>query len=122
MHAYGVGQALPINFQDNVATIASCLTAKSYYEMRSKDLGSKMAIAASKVLEYLSEESRIQELFPGPTRSRSLITDIHEPPPQRLVGVGTVLVDEVQDLTQIEALFLLNVVARIGCDSGTMPR
>lgn len=122
LHAYGVGQALPINFQDNVATSASCLTAKSYCEMRSKDLGSKMAIAASKVLEYLSEESRIQELFPGPTRSRSLITDIHEPPPPRLVGVGTVLVDEVQDLTQIEALFLLNVVARIGCDSGTMPR
>jgi hypothetical protein len=65
---------------------------------------------------------RIEELFPGPTRSRALITDIHEPPPSRLVGVGTVLVDEVQDLTQIEALFLLNVVARIGCDSGTMPR
>ena len=122
LHAYGVGQALPINFQENVATSALCLTAKTYADIRSKDLGSKMATSASKVLEYLSEESRIQELFPGPTRSRALITDIHEPPPPRLVGVGTVLVDEVQDLTQIEALFLLNVVARIGCDSGTMPR
>ena len=122
LHAYGVGQALPINFQDNSATSASCLTAKAYAEIRSKDLGSKMAIAASKVLEYLSQEMRIEELFPGPTRSRTLITDIHEPPPSRLVGVGTVLVDEVQDLTQIEAFFLLNVVARIGCDSGTMPR
>ena len=122
LHAYGVGQALPINFQDNVATTASCLTAKAYADIRSKDLGSKMAIAASKVLEYLSQELRIEELFPGPTRSRTLITDIHEPPPSRLVGVGTVLVDEVQDLTQIEALLLLNVVARIGCDSGTMPR
>lgn len=122
LHAFGVGQALPINFQENEATTALSLTPKTYVEMRSKDLGAKMAIAASKVLEYLSKESRIQEFFPGPTRSRSLITDIHEPPPPRLVGVGTVLVDEVQDLTQIETLFLLNVVARIGCDSGTMPR
>ena len=122
LHAYGVGQALPINFQGLSETDGLCMTAKAYTDVRSKDLGTKMALSASKVLEYLNQESLIGDLFPGPTRSRRLITDINEPPPSRLSDVGTILVDEVQDLTQIEALFLLNVVARIACSSGTMPR
>ena len=51
-----------------------------------------------------------------------MLRDVNDPPPPRLLGATCILVDEVQDLTHIESLLLLNVIARIGTASGTLPR
>jgi len=100
----------------------SCLSSNDFVKLRSSELGVGMAISAGKILDYLRENDHIKELFPGPYRSRHLLQDLFEPLPERLRGVSTILVDEVQDLTQVETLLLLNVVARIGIDSDVMPR
>jgi len=122
LHAHGVGRAMPIDFLTLAATSESCLSSNDFVKLRSNELGEGMAISAGKILDHLRKNNHIDELFPGPSRSRRLLQDVFEPPTERLRGVSTVLVDEVQDLTQVETLLLLNVVARIGTDSGVMPR
>ena len=122
LHAHGVGRALPFDFGDIQGTDQICLDVDTFKKLRSESLGKNMADSAAKVLEYLKGQNQIGELFPGPTKSRRLIADINEPPTERLANVGTVLVDEVQDLTLAESLLILNVAARIGVSSGVLPR
>jgi len=122
LHAHGVGRALPIEFGGVQGTDQTCLDAETYRRLRTDSLGKEMADSASDVLQYIKDQNQIGELFQGPTRSRSLITDINEPPTERLASVGTVLVDEVQDLTVVESLLILNVIAKIGNTSGVLPR
>lgn len=122
LHAHGVGRALPFDFCDVSGTEEACLDAETFKKLRNESLGENMATWAANVLEYLKSKNKIEELFPGPTKSRGLITDINEPPTERLANVGTVLVDEVQDLTLAESLLILNVIARIGISSGVLPR
>ena len=122
LHAHGVGRALPFDFGGIQGTDQICLDVETFKKLRSESLGKNMADSAANVLEYLKGQNQIGELFPGPTKSRSLIADINEPPTERLANVGTVLVDEVQDLTLAESLLILNVAARIGVSSGVLPR
>ena len=122
LHAHGVGRALPFDFGDIQGTDQICLDVDTFKKLRSESLGKNMADSAANVLEYLKGQNQIGELFPGPTKSRSLIADVNEPPTERLANVGTVLVDEVQDLTLAESLLILNVAARIGVSSGVLPR
>jgi hypothetical protein len=122
LHAHGVGRALPFDFGGVPGTEQSCLDVETFKKLRNDSLGKNMADSAANVLEYLKGQNQIGELFPGPTKSRKLIADINEPPTERLANVGTVLVDEVQDLTLAESLLILNIVARIGVSSGVLPR
>lgn len=122
LHAHGVGRALPFDFCEVQGTLEKSLSVEAFKKLRSKALGKRMADSAANVLKYLSDQDKIGVLFPGPTKSRKLITDINEPPTERLANVGMVLVDEVQDLTLVELLLILNVVARIGVTSGVLPR
>ena len=122
LHAHGVGRALPFDFGGIQGTDQICLDVETFKKLRSESLGKNMADSAANVLEYLKGQNQIGELFPGPTKSRRLIADINEPPTERLANVGTVLVDEVQDLTLAESLLILNVAARIGVSSGVLPR
>ena len=122
LHAHGVGRALPLDFRGSPSSANESLSNEEFVTMRRDDLGQEMAKTAGRILEWVSEKNYLMELFPGPTKAHRLICDIHEPPTERLLNVGTVLIDEIQDLTQIEVLFLLNLIARIGTDSGIMPR
>ena len=122
LHAHGVGRALPFDFGGVQGTEEICLDVATFKKLRTDSLGKNMADSAANVLEYLKGQNQIGELFPGPTKSRRLVADINEPPTERLASVGTVLVDEVQDLTLSESLLILNVAARIGVSSGVLPR
>lgn len=122
LHANGVGRALPIDFGGVRGTADDCLEVETYLKLRSESLGESMAVSAARILEFLKANGHIAELFPGPTKSRRLLADVNDPPTERLANVGTVLVDEVQDLTVTEAFLMLNLVARIGVSSGVLPR
>jgi hypothetical protein len=119
LHAHALGRALPIDFKGVPAT--ETLVVRDYPTMRKSDVGSSMATVVSEVLQVIAESSLEHRFFPTLTRARRLLNDVNEPPPPRLEGCTAILVDEVQDLTQIEAFLLLNVCARIGQDSGQMP-
>ena len=122
LHAYGVGRALPVEFLGVPGTDDRCLDGATFRNLRGEALGEKMADSAADVLEQLRSKDLIEELFPGPTKAKTLLADVSEPPTERLANVGMVLVDEVQDLTLSESFLILNVAARIGVASGTMPR
>ncbi len=122
LHANGVGRTLPVDFGGVKGTADDCLDVDTYLKLRSESLGESMAVSAARILEFLKANGHIAELFPGPTKSRRLLADVNDPPTERLANVGTVLVDEVQDLTVTEAFLVLNLVARIGVSSGVLPR
>lgn len=119
LHAHALGRALPIDFKGVPAT--EFLVVRDYPAMRKSDVGSSMATVVGEVLQAITDANLEDRYFPTLTRSRKLLTDVNEPPPPRLAGCTAILVDEVQDLTQIEAFLLLNVCARIGQDTGQMP-
>jgi len=122
LHAYAAGRSLPIDANNLPATNTPLLDADKYFALRRDAVGVAAAGDIKKILQKLEKEKHIKKLFPGPYLSREALEDINEPPLDRYLNVRTVLVDEVQDLTPMEALFLFNVVARIGCSSGQMPR
>ena len=122
LHAHGIGRALPISFNGVDGTTGEQLNSSVFIKLRSESLGKNMAEAAGRVLDYIRDEGHTQTLFPGPSRSRKFVVDINEPPTERLTNVGMILVDEVQDLTPIEALLILNISARIGVTTGILPR
>lgn len=122
LHAYAAGRSLPIDANNWPATATPLLDPDKYFAMRRDALGDAAAGDIKKILQKLDKEKHIKKLFPGPYLSREALEDINEPPLDKYLNVRTVLVDEVQDLTPMEALFLFNVVARIGCSSGQMPR
>jgi hypothetical protein len=122
LHAHGVGRALPISFNGLDGTTTNQLDATTFVNLRSEALGRSMSESAARVLDYIKEAGQIQRLFPGPSNSRKYIADINEPPTERLANVGMILVDEVQDLTLVESLLVLNIAARIGVSSGVLPR
>lgn len=120
LHAQAVGRALPLRLGNHPAADGDFV--RDYHTLRESDVGTDMAQLVSNIIEYIRQNNLVDRYFSPLVRARRSITDINEPPPPRLEGCSMVLVDEVQDLTQIEALLLLNVCARIGTDSGHMPR
>jgi len=121
IHAHCVGRALPIDFRDTPATDDLALDSNSYIEaLDSIQVPFSMDVA--KVIDAAHEKDLFRKHFPHLSRARSLIRDVNEPPPTRLKGANCILVDEIQDLTYIEAFLLLNVVARIAVNEGRMPR
>jgi hypothetical protein len=120
LHAHALGRALPIPFGGLPASIGEFVS--DYRNLRQDEVGPQMVQVVSQVVDYMQENDLVAEHFPMLVRARRNLTDVYEPPPPRLVGCSAILVDEVQDLTQIEALLLLNVCARIGLDTGNMPR
>jgi hypothetical protein len=122
MHAHCVGRALPIDFRGIEATDKVALSPETYQKYRTGELGASLLEESTKIAEYAMEESLFRDHFAHLVRARSLVRDVNEAPPTRLRGANCILIDEVQDLTYIEAFTLLNVVARIAVADGRFPR
>jgi len=121
-HSYVVGHSLPTPFRGFHESAAEMLTASQYRRIREGEVSEEFA----KTIEMMIGETHVVEALDtfatGPLRARRALRDIADPLPPRLVGFSSILIDEVQDLTVVEALFVLNVVARVAASSGTMPR
>jgi hypothetical protein len=122
LHAHCVGRALPIEFRGISASDTAWLTSGIYQQYRKGNLSEALLDESSKIAEFAIQESLFKDHFAHLVRARSLVRDVNEPPPARLRGANCILVDEVQDLTYIEAFTLLNVVARIAVAEGRFPR
>ena len=122
LHAHCVGRALPIDFRGVSASNSVALDSLTYQRYRTDELSVALLEESTKIAEFAHEEGLFEKHFSHLVRARSLIRDVNEPPPPRLRGANCILVDEVQDLTYIEAFTLLNVVARIAVAEGRFPR
>jgi len=121
-HSYVVGHSLPIPFRNLHEPAAETLTASQYRRIREGEVGEEFAKTIEMILGDPQVVEALDTFATGPLRARRALRDIADPLPPRLVGFSTILVDEAQDLTTVEALFVLNVIARIADSSGTMPR
>jgi hypothetical protein len=121
LHAYAAGRSLPVPFRNLPASSSPLLSSDDYERLRKPEIGDE-AEKIAQLLEHLRTVPNIVDLFRGPIRARELLMDQFQPPPPRLEGLATVLVDEVQDLTAVEILLILNVVARSANASGHFPR
>lgn len=121
LHAHTLGRALPMAFRGVPASDGPLLSGDDYRAARGPTIGDDAADRAYAIAQHLQGKRCLDLLFPGPFHARNLILPVAEPPPPRFDGVTSVLVDEVQDLTQVEAMLVLTLAARIGAASGTMP-
>jgi hypothetical protein len=122
LHAHSVGRALPIPFREMGGTEGPILSTSNYLKTRKDVLSKAQAEIVDKVAQRLVESDAIERLFPGPSHARRLLLGAGEPPPASFAGVTSIMVDEVQDLTQVEAMFLLTLTLRIAVAEGKMPR
>lgn len=122
LHAHSVGRALPIAFRGMAGTEGPILPTDSYMKARKDVLSKAQAVIVDKVAHRLVEDEAIEALFPGPSHARRLLLGVDQPPPARFSGVTSVMVDEIQDLTQVEAMLLLTLTLRIAVAEGKMPK
>jgi len=121
LHAHAFGRSLPFEFRGLNASSGAHLSPDQYLATRLAEGLGDAARDAAEILRQVASKD-LAGLFPGPFCARSLLNNVDAPPPPRFSNVGLILVDEVQDLTPIEALLVLNLVARIGVESGRLPQ
>ncbi len=122
LHAHSVGRALPVEFRGIDKTTGPVLSTAGYMKARKDVLSKAQAGIVDKVAQRLVEDDAIERLFPGPSHARRLLLGVDEPPPARFAGVTSIMVDEIQDLTQVEAMLLLTLTLRIAVAEGKMPK
>lgn len=121
LHAHAFGRSLPFAFRDAPASTGASIDPDEYEEIRrAEGLGEAASDAATFLRQVIAKDP--ERLFPGPFCARSLLDDVDAPPPPRFENVEMLLVDEVQDLTPVEVLLVLNLAARIGASSGRLPQ
>ena len=118
LHAHLIGRALP-SMADKRRTRPSLLmTAKSYRKAREKEIGRAPASTVLAVGRVIESAGRLGELFPGPVRAQRGLELLSSPEGarvrERFAEVDGMFVDEVQDLTLVEAFFLMRLCAFIG--------
>lgn len=117
LHAHFFGAALPEAFRDMPACAETIPGAEDYVAHRQATLGKRAAEVAAQVGRKLWEQGLAADLVPGPWRARRLYDAVRALPtlPEVVLpGVEAVYVDEVQDLTLLEAALLIEVTARRG--------
>ena len=122
LHAHLVGRALPIPFRDFGATSGALPNLNDYVTSRSPVIGVKAAEGAAFAASRLLDRGALADFFPELETARSALDRLDDPLPSRFSSTSVVFVDEVQDLTVLEAMVLLTTVARIGAASGHFPR
>jgi len=121
LHAHAFGRSLPFAFRGAPPSTGASIDPDEYEEMRQAEgLGEAASDAAAFLRQVIAKDP--ERLFPGPFCARSLLDDVDAPPPPRFENVEMLLVDEVQDLTPVEVLLVLNLAARIGASSGRLPQ
>ncbi|KLR59937.1 hypothetical protein IMCC26207_110176 [Actinobacteria bacterium IMCC26207] len=121
LHAHSFGKALPVEFRSSAACSKVYVEPGEYKALRAADLNGKVALAAAKAAKFIGTNGFAEELFPSVVAARKLLDSSCADLPENFVGISAVMIDEVQDLTAVEAFFLLTVVGRIGLQSGQMP-
>jgi hypothetical protein len=122
LHAHALGRALPIAFKGLPASPGGLVDPEALQADRSAAIGAPASSALAFVARHLRDKDLLDDLFPTVRAARAALDRSGEALPSRFHGVSAVLVDEVQDLTAVEAMLLLTVVARIGHMSGQMPQ
>lgn len=123
LHAHAVGRALPMAFRGLPGCEQPVLPKGEYIDARSSEIGVPAAEVAADVAHHLLREELLPELFPGPARAHAAITGLDVGPPERMQGVESVFVDEVQDLTMLEAALVVTLVGRITwASNGRLPK
>ena len=121
IYAHILGHSLPIPFRGRPAEASVLPTWESYVGRRREVLDEKSMKPALQVAGFIHERSRLEAIFTAPVLSWQLLQAAETPPPRRFEGVGSVFIDEVQDLTPVECFLVLNLVARIATGEGVMP-
>lgn len=118
LHAHLVGRALPVEFRGRSASAQPWLDVDTYVELRSNVLGSAARAAAT-----LVPHADRPRAFHGPVRAHEATVALLSggPLPERFAQLEWIIVDEVQDLTPVELLLLLEVARAVGRRSGTVP-
>ncbi|MFO0649338.1 MAG: AAA family ATPase [Polyangiales bacterium] len=116
LHAYFAGASLPEAFRDSPACPEEGFSVEDYVALRKAAIGEKAATVAAKVGRFLLERDALREIAPGPWQARKLLDALRGDValPASLADVRSIFVDEVQDLTRVEAALLLDVAAAIG--------
>ena len=122
LHAHLIGRALPMPFRGLRAAPGPLPDPADYINSRSPVIGDKGADRAAFAASRLQEQGALPDLFPDLVAARAVLDRLQDPLPNRFASTSVVFVDEVQDLTVVEAMVLLTTVARIGTASGRMPR
>ncbi|HWO18777.1 MAG TPA: hypothetical protein VNO30_08370 [Kofleriaceae bacterium] len=124
LRAHYWGRALPIELRGTSASVDEASRKRSYRERRTEVLGEASVEAALRAADALPEESR-RRLFGDLERAAAiagaLIARGAEALPEELRTLGAVLVDEVQDLTLVEALVCVLVVHAAARGAGIRP-
>lgn len=122
LHAHLLGWALPIPFRGFGPAPGPLPDPDDYVRTRSPFIGATAAKAAAFAASRLLDQNALPDLFPDLMTARAALDHLEEPLPGRFSSASAVFVDEVQDLTVLEATVLLTTVARIGAESGQLPR
>lgn len=124
LHANWAGRSLPIDFRNVRATKQPALDGPAYVGFRSKALGHAASEVAERVGGFLLESGQAPTLMPGPFRARVAVDGLRNgaPVPTALHGLDWIVVDEVQDLTLVECLLILELARSLGrLNSGRPP-
>ena len=121
LHAYAFGMAVPLEFRDVPASKKRHVARGDYEELRRNALSKKVAGHAVDAAKVLEQQGLVDELFPSVAAARRLLDNSVEDLPANFAGYSAVMIDEVQDLTVVEAMFVMSVVGRIGRMNGQMP-
>lgn len=115
LHACFVGAALPEAFRGAPACAFPGFDAEAYVALRRDAIGERAAAAAARVGAFLHARDVLREVAPGPWEAFHLLARLRAGAaiPARYADVDAVIVDEVQDLTRVEAMLLLDVVDAI---------
>lgn len=122
LHAHAVGRALPIGFRGLPPAPGPIVPREALAADRADVIGDEAADRLGFVADNLADRSLLDDLFPEVRVARDLVDRSTDELPARFEGIAAVFVDEVQDLTFVEAMLVLTVVARIGVASGVMPQ
>jgi hypothetical protein len=120
LHAHFVGAALPYAFRDAPACREPGFAHSDYVALRKDAIGERAASRAARIASALAERAALREVAPGPCAAHALLVRLGDGAavPDTLLEHGAVVVDEVQDLTRVEAALLVDLVAAIGRTRG----
>lgn len=120
LHANYVGAALPEGFRGAPACASPIFDHDAYVALRRDAIGERAATVAAKIGAFLHGRDAIGEVAPGPWQAFHLLARLRDGAtiPARYADVNAVVVDEVQDLTRVEAMLLIDVVDAIRRASG----
>lgn len=122
LHAHALGRALPVAFKGLPASPDGIVDPDALAADRAPTLGVPASNALAAAARHVRDAGLLDGLFPTIRAARSALDRSGASLPARFDGVSAVLIDEVQDLTAVEAMLVLTVAARIGHASGRMPQ